>query len=562
MRPLAVLSRVQYGWRGISTTGSEEALMDAARRILFYNWVAFDDDEKRGGGVSIYQRNLTEALVQAGWQVDFFSSGLAFDMESDTPRFERTDNVFDPACRSFQMVNSPILSPGHSAFGQNDRLFETGPAFDAFLTFLHENGPYDIVHFNNIEGIPFSFLDLKAHVPDTLIVLSHHNYFAICPQVNLWHREENLCTDYNHGKDCTHCLIHRQPRAEVLASQQLSTLIKRAGLTATSKVFTQTFAKPHFVDLFQNLARRTRTEFLQEDDPASDEAAENGFARRRRLAVALLNRSVDLHLAVSQRVARVIGSYGIDAGRTHVSYIGTKHGETLLTARKRQATAKPGSLSMVFMGYMRADKGFLFLLDALEALPPATARNLRVKLAAKSTGDTKLAARLKALARHLGALEHIDGYAHADLPAILKDVDIGVVPVLWEDNLPQVALEIMSHGVPILTSDRGGAQELSGNPDFVFAAGQTLAFAEAIRKLQSGEVALDGFWTNAMPLRSMSEHLSELSQLYETGLAEMAARRTAPAPQNAAPTETLLPESGLMAALPPSALRNWIVTHA
>ena len=536
--------------------------MNAARRILFYNWVAFDDDEKRGGGVSIYQRNLTEALVQAGWQVDFFSAGLAFDMESDAPRFERTDNVFDPACRSFQLVNSPLLSPGHSAFGQNDRLFETGPAFDAFLAFLRECGPYDIVHFNNIEGVPFSFLDLKAQFPGMLVVLAHHNYFAVCPQVNLWQHEERLCTDFNRGKSCTTCLIHRPPRAEILAAQQLSTLIKRAGLTAKSPVFIETFAEPAFVDLFQNLARRTRTEFLQEDDLPLDEAAENGFARRRRLSVALLNRCVDLHLAVSQRVARVIESYGVDAARTKVSYIGTKHGEVLNTAKKRTATAKSGSLSMVFMGYMRADKGFLFLLDALEALPPAIARNLRVKLAAKSTGDVLIAQRLKDLARHLGALEHIDGYTHADLPAILKDVDLGVVPVMWEDNLPQVALEIMSHGVPILTSDRGGAQELSGNPDFVFAAGSALAFAEAVRKLQSGEVPLSAFWTDAMPLRSMDDHLAELVGLYEAGLHDLTARKAAPAPDQAPLTEALLDEADLMAALPPLAMRNWIVTHA
>jgi glycosyltransferase involved in cell wall biosynthesis len=533
--------------------------MTTAQRILFYNWVAFDDDEKRGGGVSIYQRNLTEALVTAGWKVDFFSAGLAFDMESDAPRFERTDNVFDPGCRSFQLVNSPIMSPGHSAFGQNDRLFETGPAFDAFLAFLHENGPYDIVHFNNIEGIPFSFLDLKPHFPNLLVVLSHHNYFAVCPQVNLWQREEKHCTDFDRGKNCTDCLIWSPPKAEILAAQQLSTMIKRAGLTAKSPVFTRAFADESFIDLFQDLARRTRTEFLQEDALPLNDADENGFARRRRLAVDILNRSVDLHLAVSQRVARVIGSYGIDASRTRVSYIGTKHGETLQIARKRQATAKPGSLSMVFMGYMRADKGFLFLLDALEALPPATARNLRVKLAAKSTGDAKITARLKELARHLGALEHIDGYAHTDLPAILKDADLGVVPVLWEDNLPQVALEIMSHGVPILTSDRGGAQELAGNPDFVFAAGSTLAFAEAVRKLQSGEVALGSFWDHAMPLRSMAEHVTELLALYDEALATTQAP---PAPAPAPLTETLLDEADLLAALPPLALRNWILTHA
>lgn len=532
--------------------------MGAALKILFYNWVPFDDDEKRGGGVSIYQKNLVEALTRAGWQVDFFSSGLAYDLDDLTPRFEPTDNLYAPACRSFQLVNSPVQSPGHAAFGQNERLFARGPAWEAFRGFLAEHGPYDIVHFNNIEGIPFTFLDLKADFPNTKVVLSHHNYFAVCPQVNLWHRETRACTDFDQGRACHDCLIWSPPRAEVLAAQQLSTVIRKAGLTAQSPVFKQAFASEDTLSLFQNLAQRLHTEFLQDDPLPADDTEESGFARRRSDAIALLNRAVDLHLAVSERVARVIGSYGIDASRTRVSYIGTKHGEVLAQARTRMHLAKTGSLSMVFMGYMRADKGFHFLLDALEALPAPIARNLRVKLAAKSTGDKAVEVRLKALGRHLGALEHIDGYGHADLPAILKDVDLGVVPVLWEDNLPQVALEIMSHGVPVLCADRGGAQELAANPDFTFAAGSTRAFAEAIRRLQTGEAQLADFWTHAMPLRTMADHLSELLALYD-------ACRAAPeaaAPTPARPTETILPPDALMTALPPAALRTWILAHA
>lgn len=536
--------------------------MAAPLRILHYNWVPFDDDEKRGGGVSIYQRNLVEALTARGLTVDFFSAGLAYDLEDLTPRFVPTDNVFAPQARSFELVNSPVMSPGHSAFGQNERLFDRGPAFDAFLAFLRANGPYDILHFNNIEGIPFSFLDLKAECPDTLIVLSHHNYFAVCPQVNLWHRERDHCTDYDLGRKCADCLVHRPPRAEILAAQQLSSMMKRAGLTAQSPVFQRAFKGEETLALLMELARRNHTEFLQDDPLPMDPLAESGFAQRRHRAVTLLNRAVDLHLAVSERVARVIGSYGIDAAKTRVSYIGTKHGETLATAKKRTGLAKQGSLSIVFMGYMRADKGFYFLLDALEQLPPAIARNLRVKLAAKSVKDPMVDKRLRALERHLGALEHIDGYAHADLPAILKDVDLGVVPVLWEDNLPQVALEIMSHGVPILTADRGGAQELAGNPDFTFAAGSTRAFAEAVRRLQTGEVALGSFWDHAMGLRSMADHLDELMALYSQGLAARRAPAPPAAPAAGTPTETLLDDDALMAALPPVALGNWILTHA
>ena len=46
----------------------------------------------------------------------------------------------------------------------------------------------------------------------------------------------------------------------------------------------------------------------------------------------------------------------------------------------------------------------------------------------------------------------------------------GVVPVLWHDNLPQVAIEMHARHIPLLTSDMGGAQELGNCPEMVFAA--------------------------------------------------------------------------------------------
>ena len=113
-------------------------------KILFYNWVPFDDEEGRGGGVSVYQKNLIEALVDQDVQVDYLSSGIEYAIESVDPYIRQSTNIFDPQCRSFELVNSPVISPGHSAFGWNDRLSEKGPALAAFHTFLQGNRVWDL----------------------------------------------------------------------------------------------------------------------------------------------------------------------------------------------------------------------------------------------------------------------------------------------------------------------------------------------------------------------------------------------------------------------------------
>ena len=487
-------------------------------KILFYNWVPFDDAEGRGGGVSVYQKNLIEALVDQEVQVDYLSSGIEYSAETAEPYIRQSTNIFDPQCRSFELVNSPVISPGHSAFGWNDRLFEKGPALTVFHTLLRNEGPYDIVHFNNLEGIPFTFLELKDEFPKTLVVVSHHNYFPICPQLNLWWRETAHCEDFDQGRSCESCLVHKAPKGEILAAHQLASLLHNNGISATSTLFSTAFTDGSTVRLLAEMVRQKRAIFLQEDSMPVKPGVENSFARRRRLAIDILNRSVDIHLAVSERVARVLASYGIKKATCQVSYIGTKHGELLKKAKKRQHLFYPGELSIAFLGYMRHDKGFFFLLDTLERLPAKVARKLRVKLAAKFNNDPETVRRIENLRPQLAALEHINGYKHDDLKRLLADVDLGVIPVLWEDNLPQVALEIMSQGVPLLCSDKGGAQELGGNPDFVFPAGSHTRFADAIRRFQSGEVGLSEFWNGALGLRSMQEHIEELYEIYQNGL--------------------------------------------
>ena len=50
------------------------------KKILIYNWIPFDETENKGGGVTIYTKNLISCLIQQGkWKVYFLSSGRAYD---------------------------------------------------------------------------------------------------------------------------------------------------------------------------------------------------------------------------------------------------------------------------------------------------------------------------------------------------------------------------------------------------------------------------------------------------------------------------------------------------
>ena len=492
-------------------------------RVLYYNWVDYLDDEKRGGGVTIYQRNLLEGLAdRAGVECAFLSSGISYDLRGGPPRWTavRHGPQDGPAPR-YEIVNSGVLAPAHHSFGNPTQIADSA-TLETFYAFLEATGPWDVVHFNNLEGLPAQVLGLKERFPDTQVVLSLHNYFAVCPQVNLWHQEAANCTDFSEGADCVECLPARPSERLVRAANALAFRLKCAGIRPGTRAFDLAFSTAMRVgrrgmraaSWARGQMRRRPAAVAGAGDPAAAAAAARAFADRRTAMVAAINTGCDRVLAVSDRVRAIAAHHGVRADLLETSYIGSPQAEAFARTAPRPALLRPdGTLGLGYLGYMRRDKGFFFLLDALEALPDALAARLHL-IAAARTGPPEAMARLEALRGRLASLTHHDGYTHDDLDAVLAPVDLGVVPVMWEDNLPQVAIEMHARHIPLLTSDLGGAQELGRCADLVFRAGDAGDFAAAIARALSGTLDLDRYWQDAQAPVTMATHIDALLRLY------------------------------------------------
>ncbi|MCU0899534.1 MAG: glycosyltransferase [Cypionkella sp.] len=487
-------------------------------RILYVNWVDYLDPEHRGGGVSLYQRNLMRALGARGdVEARFIACGTSYDPLRPAPRWERMRHGPKEARdRRFDLVNSGTLAPGHASFG--DAAQVSHPATEAvFFDFLDRTGPYDVVHFNNLEGIPVDVLRLKERFPATRLVLSLHNYYPFCSQVNFWQDEARNCRDDEGGQRCVTCLPHRWNAGQIKAGHGLAYRLKVAGVSPQGALFRQTFRVVFGVGrrLGRLRARLDRRKFLAA--PAAEGAllgAGLAFLRRRAAMVARINAHCDLVLCVSDRVRQIALRQGVLPEKAVTNYIGTVEAQHFATAPARGPILRPdGSVKLAYFGYMRRDKGFYFLLDALEALPDAVLARLHLVVAARR-GEPEVMARLAALEKRLAGFLHRDGYGHDDLDGLLQDVGLGLLPVMWEDNLPQVAIEMHARRIPLLCSDLGGARELGSSPDFVFAAGDVAAFRNRIEAILSGQIGPEDYWRSAMVPQTMGPHLDALLALY------------------------------------------------
>ncbi len=496
-------------------------------KILFYNWVDYLDEENRGGGVSIYQRNVMAALDDVeGVEAHFLSSGLSHDMRRGPPRWEpvRHGPLADRA-RRFEIVNSGLLSPSHHSFGDPAQT-DHAETETVFYDFIARNGPYDVVHFNNLEGLPAAVLAIKDRWPETKVVLSLHNYYPFCPQVNLWRQERQTCDDYGEGRHCATCLPSQHNPGMLRLSHGVSYRLKRAGVRPGSRLFEAVFwALRIGAGVLRRVKGGTRRRFrrpgqLQPVDPPDGAP----FARRRARMVALINHHCDNVLCVSDAVRRLAEHHGLRQDLCQTSYIGTREAqEYARTAPRVMPSAPDGTWTLGYLGYMRRDKGFYFLLEALETLPQDLSGRLRLLLAARR-GDQVTMDRVTDLSARLAEVDFANGYGHGDLDRLLDGVDVGVLPVLWHDNLPQVAIEMHARHIPLLTSDLGGASELGNCPDMVFPAGDIAAFQARIKALLDGEIDMAAYWRNARPPVGMADHIDALLRTYSVSKPSSRAR--------------------------------------
>ena len=469
-------------------------------------------------------------LRDKGHEVICLSSGEQYSFLNPHPHLEWKEvDGFKRAT----VVNSPVFAPGHFTFYDMDS-YNVGRGLDRIPADLAKRyKDIDVFHFQNLEGLTSHFFyALKEAFPRARIILSAHNYNLVCPQVNLWFREHQVCQDYRLGNACVNCLIapdrtafernvrrvERAQRVLGLGKSKTGTALVTFAVRAAVHVKRRiqgTTKKPISTAASRNIANGVVVTSSEKAQP---------YRHYREGNIILVAELFDQVLAVSRRTRAVLIARGVPADKISVSYIGTAQYEHAMSAvRKMQID---GHLHLAFFGYMRADKGFYFLLDALFSLTDELAKNISVTIAAPIWESYPIN-RLRGLAHRFRKITVLNGYKHSELSEILADVDLGVVPVLWEDNLPQVAIEFVSRGIPILTSNRGGAQEIGENPNFIFESGSARDFCAKIESLLTGRVPLGDFWKRAPKIFSMEEHLSELITYYQPAASD--ARAPAPA---------------------------------
>lgn len=472
-------------------------------RLLLYNWVPFDDPA-RGSGVTIYLKNLIDEFILNHPEVEvyFLCSGVYYDVEDRSLRYEKLHLNYSDKCKAYAIINSPVFAPAYLSFAQIKDVLNNIESENILNKFIAEQGPFDVVHFHNIEGLAINALRCKKNYPQTKFIFSIHNYYAFCPQVNMWKCMRESCKDNDTGEQCIQCMTDHVPAEKLKQKMAMTYRLKKKYSAELEKEF-------------KIRGKKLDEDYLEEEKrpltKCEKEILENNLKRYRKMFVNTLNENMDVILCVSNRVMEIAIEKGIKKEKLIVSYIGTKVAES--AKNKCNLIESNLGISMIFMGYQRKDKGFFFLIDVLNEIDTITAKKINLIIAAKGDENSKKLWNIDT--EKFRSYTFQNGYLQSEIPELLKDKNLGIIPVLWEDNLPQVAIEMVANGTPILCSNMGGAKELCKNPLFCFHAGDKKMCIDRIKYFVDNPQHLSTYYDDFGGLTTMDAHVKELLDFYK-----------------------------------------------
>lgn len=439
-------------------------------------------------------------------QCTFLSSGMEYTLDGKL-RVVKTRNCFEDRVDSFKIINSPVHAPAYIQFLDLQTYLNDTTLLDLLEKFWAEQGGFDVVHFHNMEGLSLPVLRLKERHPETKFYYSLHNYFLFCPQVNLWTSTGRNCYCTPLFPECSGCINAPDTKLEKLIESTKSILnhMSRGSGTAMYN------ACKKAANTLRNFTSKKRNQNQGMGDKSG--GVDNIYSEYRRRNVSYANMYFDLIFAVSQRTSEIAQAYGICSEKICVDYIGT----AVASNQQPPHRVGEGVLRVGFLGYARKDKGFDLLIEALSQVSTHAAEKMDILLAAKCETEElyeEYNNQLRTALKYFHHYRFINGYSKLEQSQLVKEIDVGVVPHLWEDNLPQVSIEYIAAGVPIIVSDAGGAKELCTNPSFVYSSQDAGALCRKLEKLALNPDELYAFWDKMPILTCMENHVQSMKLHY------------------------------------------------
>jgi len=433
------------------------------------------------GGALLYQRSVARSLAERGWEVTCFFGVDAFGCRSlpgIKKRFKNGIKYLD------------FYSRLGAAF-RNDMKSQCSQRAVEEITrrIIYEEKP-DIVHIHELQMHPAAVIDIikDAGIP---LIKTMHNYYDICPQRDLMQDGTRICNGAGDGAHCPTCLRNpRNPWINLL-EDIIFRLVGRRLFSFCLKIYRRIF--PRKETKTAKGGKRARDAACTADD----------VLERNRFFSERINK-VDIIHCSSPASARILTDNGIDAERIVVVPISVVHLKEI-KAKPLRPDGYP--VTFGYMGGNVASRGYHVLVKSFSLLDSSKARLLIYGTFLKGEVESGE----KGISKN--------GYYHIqDINEVLKDIDVGIMPSVWNEIYGLTGLEFIKARIPVIASDIGGIPVWlkNGENGFLARAGDAEDLAAKMEKFTKDTSLIRSLQKKMKPPLDFDEHIGELLSLYKS----------------------------------------------
>ena len=428
------------------------------------------------GGAIIYQESLARKMRDRGWEVVCFF-GARSDCNIKIQNKPYLKRRYKNGIKFIELYNTPNEA---GYFGDPARQCRD-PYIDILTKRVLDEERPDIVHIQELQMHAASIIDIvcEAGYP---VLKTMHNYFDICPQRDLMFQGRQLCLDFDHGQRCVDCLTV----LPVKMVAPLANRILRNFLPPRLYGYLSTLYKAHSPNITGQKTCRT----YRPDQ----------YAERRRFFVEKLNKLDIIHCS-SRRSAEILAGYGVLKNRIKIIPLSVKSIEDIVPKPLRD-----NHYPVVF-GYAGAkhlSRGYQVLMDAFAKLDQKKAKLIMWGPAGLRSPDASL------------NIEARPRYDIAGINRAFEEIDVGIIPSIWEEIFGIVGIEWLAARIPVIGSNIGGIPDWleDGETGFLVPAGDRDALAEKMRSFVNNPELIAELQKKIKRQKTLDEHVDELLGLY------------------------------------------------
>jgi glycosyltransferase involved in cell wall biosynthesis len=324
---------------------------------------------------------------------------------------------------------------------KNPKYFMKKFNINIFIKFLDLVKP-DIVHIHTLMGMPVEFLDALKN-KNIKTIYTTHDYFGLCPKVNLFKYNNEVCNDYDLGKNC------------VLCNQKSYNILTLFFLQSKYYKYIKNFIIKYLSYVLidkEKIFKRKKIKVLTSQG--------NNQIIKNSIKYVLLR---DYYLNILHKIDYFHYNSSLTM-KEYTKYI-TGNGDIIHITHQNiydnrvKKDFNNDKLRITYIGPIDSYKGFFLLKNSLDKLIYKGITNWHINI----YGNIKKI-------DHNSIFYSFNGrYSIKDLDNIFLNTDLLIIPSLCFETFGFVGLEALSYGVPIILTENVGLKDLiiNGKTGFI-----------------------------------------------------------------------------------------------